>query len=267
MNADNNTKPMSPKIASDAMHLSIASKMFEQVYAINELAGNVRKQGHRSAQHQMDIIDLEVDELRDGIAANDLHEIIDGVGDGLFTIIGLAGRYGFDAAEVLRRVNESQFSKFDKNMDDLLDTRTKYTRLGVETFFIKKEYQGETVYVTKVTETVTGTDGKVYLKGKWLKSVNFKEPRFDDMIEQIIKQELKLRCGNEPNNSVPVSEWPITLKLYMATQEMAVQKRLLREAGYFLGEEGVFIVELSDWHEKYIAEKAQEQAGTTPELS
>lgn len=240
-------EPMSPAIVKDRFVMSIASKLFDDVYAINELAGNARKQGHRAAQHQMDIIDLEVDELRDGIATNDLHEIIDGVGDGLFTILGLAGRYGFDAAEVLKRVNDSQFSKFDKNTDDLLDTRTKYTRLGVETFFIKKEYQGETVYVTKVTDTVTGTDGKVYLKGKWLKSVNFQEPRFDDMIELIIKQELKLRCPVEPNGASPVSEWPVTLKSYLTKLDTEKQQYLLREAGFFLGEEGVIIDQLAAW--------------------
>jgi len=261
MNADNSNQPMSPKITADAMHLTIASKLFEQVYSVNELAGNARKQGHRAAKHQMDIIDLEVDELRDGIATNDLHEIIDGVGDGLFTIIGLAGRYGFDASEVLRRVNESQFSKFDKNTDDLLDTRTKYTRLGVETFFIKKEYQGETVYVTKVTETVTGTDGKVYLKGKWLKSVNFKEPRFDDMIEQIIKQELKLRCPVEPNGASPVSEWPVTLKSYLTKLDTEKQQYMLREAGFFLGEEGVIIDQLAEWAAAEAAEKARGENG------
>ena len=252
----NNIKPHSPKSVADEL---LIGPVFDKVYAINELAGNARDQGHRIAKHQMDIIDLEVDELRDGIANNDLHEIIDGVGDGLFTILGLAGRYGFDAAEVLRRVIESQFSKFDKNMDDLLDTRTKYTRLGVETFFIKKEYGGETVYVTKVSETVTGTDGKTYLKGKWLKSVNFQEPRFDDMIELIIKQELKLRCSVEPTSSAPVSEWPTTLKSYMVKLDADKQRYMLREAGYFLGEEGVIVSDLVAWAAAEAEVKAKEE--------
>lgn len=253
----NNIKPHSPKSVADEL---LIGPVFDKVYAINELAGNARNQGHRISKHQMDIIDLEVDELRDGIDTNDLHEIIDGVGDGLFTLLGLAGRYGFDAAEVLRRVNESQFSKFDKNMDDLLDTRTKYTRLGVETFFIKKEYGGETVYVTKVSETATGTDGKTYLKGKWLKSVNFQEPRFDDMIELIIKQELKLRCSVEPTGSAPVSEWPVTLKSYMAKLDTDKQRSMLREAGFFLGEEGVIVNDLAAWAAAEAEAEAKESA-------
>lgn len=79
----------------------------------------------------------------------------------------------------LNDVVVSNMTKFDTDVETSEATRLKYEAIGVKTeAHATTTTTGSVFYVTRVVETVTGTDGKQYPKGKWLKSVNFKEPAF-----------------------------------------------------------------------------------------
>lgn len=95
----------------------------------------------------------------------------------------LGQMYGYPVLDDLQAVIDSNFSKFDKTEDDALMTRAKYAQLGVQTAYHPATYEGTKLYVTKVTADEIGRDGKEYPAGKWVKSVNFREPQFSSLVE------------------------------------------------------------------------------------
>lgn len=184
------TAPSSPERVANNYREDAAREIFRGTVAINELAGNPSRSGNAAGKHQLyKIVKPELEELEDGFVENDLHEIIDGVGDVIFTTIGLGGRYGFDVFEVMRRVVASQFTKFDRTVEQAAKTRQKYLDLGVKTYVIKNTFEGVEYLITKVAEDATGSDGKKYPADKWLKSFAFVEPTYDDMIAEILARE------------------------------------------------------------------------------
>lgn len=79
----------------------------------------------------------------------------------------------------------SNMSKFDTSEEDAAFTRAKYAQLDVVTETIKQVApasteggESRTYWVTKSTHDQTGRDGKQYPRGKFLKSVRFREPVF-----------------------------------------------------------------------------------------
>ncbi len=79
----------------------------------------------------------------------------------------------------------SNMSKFDTSEEDAAFTRAKYAQLDVVTETIKQvvpasseDGEPRTYWVTKSTHDQTGRDGKQYPRGKFLKSVRFREPVF-----------------------------------------------------------------------------------------
>jgi hypothetical protein len=74
---------------------------FRSTITINHLVGNVEQRTIETLRHQLGIIRSEVEELRQGITMDDVHEMRDGVADVLFTIAGLYGRMGFALPEHL----------------------------------------------------------------------------------------------------------------------------------------------------------------------
>jgi len=115
--------------------------------------------------------------LYSAVAANDLTEICDGIGDSLWTITQLAMMHGLNINDITRAVYMSNMSKFCKTRQEALDTVIAYelgkhpNKMGVHmaTTF---ELVGE-LYVVKRT-----TDNKV------MKSINFKEPDFSFIINR-----------------------------------------------------------------------------------
>jgi hypothetical protein len=148
---------------------------------INTLAGNGPNAGWAAADHQLKIITSEWNEfVDDGIKARNLKEVRDGLADLLFTLIGFAHRTGLDFMSDLHDVVESNMTKFDLSADDALRTRDKYAAIGIKTR-TKYYEQGETKYYVTLTDGAqTATDGKEYIDGKWLKSVNFVDVDFSN---------------------------------------------------------------------------------------
>ncbi len=152
---------------------------FEMCAEINYLVGNTVNATLETAEAQKKVIACEWKEFLDSIEAKDLHTLRDDVGDMLFTVYGMAARMGYPADLDFKKICESQYSKFDRSLEDAQKTRQKYLDIGVETYFEEKRGNDDTLYfVTYSAMDQMGSDNKHYPAGKWLKSVNFKEPEF-----------------------------------------------------------------------------------------
>jgi len=116
----------------------------------------------------------EVKELYKAIAENNVEEARDALCDIIVFAHGGQFYLGVDGDADLKAVTDSLFSRLCKNTEELAHTLNKYQALGVETY-------SEGVFpmvAVKVKETVIGKDGEEYVKGKFLKSVNYKKPVF-----------------------------------------------------------------------------------------
>jgi len=124
-----------------------------------------------------DITKEETNELYSAIAANDLTEICDGIGDALWTITQLAMMHGLNINDITRAVYMSNMSKFCKTEEEAAATMVAYAdgthpnKLGVH-------------MATGFTQV-----GKLYVvkrmsDGKVMKSINFKEPDFSFIINR-----------------------------------------------------------------------------------
>lgn len=160
---------------------------FGMMAVINELAGNHRNGGWDAIDAQLKLIQSEFNELKDkGIAARNVKELRDGIADLLVTVYGLAHRAGIDADADFFEVVISNMSKFDPEQptDDVLKTVAKYAAVGVETVQLMSPdpfadpQDDKMLLVTKSSYDQSGSDGKDYPAGKWLKSHNFEEPVF-----------------------------------------------------------------------------------------
>lgn len=80
---------------------------------------------------------------------------------------------------------ESNMSKFDRDLETAQQGTPKYLSLGLNVNIEPVTLDETTYYVIKSSEDQTGTDGKDYPKGKFLKGVNFYEPRFGPMHERV----------------------------------------------------------------------------------
>ncbi|ELQ8317548.1 hypothetical protein R2571_006448 [Pseudomonas aeruginosa] len=140
--------------AGDDQMLTLLRQVSQDYYPgsaqVNQLVGNLYNSGWIAADKQIGIIESEFLETRDdGVAARNVYELRDGVGDMIFTVLGLAHRCGLNAAEDYAKVVASQYSKFDPTEDDALRTKAKYDALGMQTRYERRQIPGtdDWVYV------------------------------------------------------------------------------------------------------------------------
>lgn len=89
----------------------------------------------------------------------------------------IGAHFGYPLMEDLDAVIESNMSKFDTLEGDADATVAKYAKLGVAVqAVLTRTTAGDAYFVCRVISDSVGTDGKTYPTGKWVKSVNFKEP-------------------------------------------------------------------------------------------
>lgn len=122
-------------------------------------------------------------------ATIDPYAIRDDIQDILVTTYGLSHYMGYNADEDHKEVYRSNMTKFDPTMELAKKTQEKYAALGVTTEIrlshVKWEgFEGD-YYINIVAETAVGTDGKTYPKGKFLKSINFEEPRYKPALRDL----------------------------------------------------------------------------------
>lgn len=115
----------------------------------------------------VDLIEEEWNELKSAIAARDFEKVLDGLGDTLWTVYGLAARFGIDADSVLDAVGASNFSKGYYSEEE--------AKAGAE---LRSAEEGEEIVAEQ------GMPGFWVLKrtrdGKIRKGHNFAEPKFDE---------------------------------------------------------------------------------------
>ncbi len=152
---------------------------FQKVAQLNEVFGNtpVGWEWNR-LQSQMSLIDEEYIELTEALCDEDKEGVIDAVGDLLVVSYGLLHLAGINADEVMSRISKANFSKLIVNGGEATEALAKYSALGVK---VKVAGNYPKAYIC-VTEDCTGSDGKLYPKGKFLKNVNWKEPTYRDLI-------------------------------------------------------------------------------------
>ncbi|BAW26749.1 hypothetical protein [Pseudomonas putida] len=178
--------------AGDEVMVGLLQRASQDYYPgaaeINQLVGNLWNSGWGAADKQIGIIESEFHETaNDGIAARDVYELRDGVGDLIFTTLGLAHRTGLNAAADYAQVVASQYSKFDPTEEDALKTKAKYDALGMATRYERRQIPGtdDWVYVTFSAKDQIDGEGRKCGAGKWLKSYRFAEPVFDELPAEV----------------------------------------------------------------------------------
>lgn len=122
-----------------------------------------------SIQSQLTFIEEEHNELSDAMDDNDLREVLDACGDLLVVVSGLIHRLGYSPDEVLKLINDSNYSKFVSTPEEAELTLEKYA----------SDPRYKDVYVNEhgvVKGTVVETGSLKILKG-----INYREPLLESL--------------------------------------------------------------------------------------
>ena len=123
---------------------------------------------------QLHLIQEELAELVEGLENKSITEVRDAIADVLVTTYGMAHILGIDADRDMAAVQASNLSKLCKTEDEVEHTLNYYrTEVGLEVYC-----GGELPEAfIKSSEDQTGKDGKFYPAHKFLKSINWHEPK------------------------------------------------------------------------------------------
>jgi hypothetical protein len=167
---------------------------------INAAAGNHANAGWDAADHQMKIIESEFKELRDlGVRDRNIKELRDGMGDLLFTVVGMAHRLDIDLIADFAEVVRSNLTKFDYTEEDALLTKGKYAKIGIDVVQTTTQLEdGRTRWVTFSARDQVDAQGKDYLGGKWLKSHNYQDVELSPLSDDNRLLELAGTLAPEP---------------------------------------------------------------------
>lgn len=108
---------------------------FEKVLEFNKAFGvksntkiqhNIFNTDPKLVQYRLDLIEEEVQELRDAIKEKDMNETIDALADSLYVILGACASFGFDADKAFDLVHKSNMSKLCETEEDAQETVRRY---------------------------------------------------------------------------------------------------------------------------------------------
>lgn len=107
----------------------------DNVYQFNEIAGNNTKLSIEDFQSQQRCLIEEVNEISEGLANKDVEEVLDGVIDTLYVVIGMLHKLeemGINTSEAMKRIAENNLSKFPTYSKELSDkTFEQYNLKGI----------------------------------------------------------------------------------------------------------------------------------------
>jgi hypothetical protein len=106
------------------------------VYAFNNIAGNLANVDEASVAAQIKVVVEEVKEIEKAFAEKDSVELLDGVCDAFVTVAGLMQKMsaaGFDVDEALKRVCINNLTKYPTEM--LRDDLDEYGKLGWDVLY------------------------------------------------------------------------------------------------------------------------------------
>jgi len=92
-------------------------------------------------------------------------------------------------------IYDSNMSKFDTDSLTAAEGIAEYQKQGVPVKIVDTQHKGVSYYIIRVAETVV-VNGKEYVEGKFLKSVDFKKPDFVDTPETVRMGEYLAELGN-----------------------------------------------------------------------
>lgn len=156
------------------------STNFSNVAHLNNVFGNPQgdpsKPNWGAIEKQLHLIKEEVKEFSEAVEADNWKKMRDAVSDILVVTYGMAHIMGIDADADMQAVQDSNMSKLCTNSDEVQETlRYYYEEVGIKVFA-----EGLLPEVAiKSSENQTGTDGKFYPKGKFLKNTSWHEPRLN----------------------------------------------------------------------------------------
>ena len=123
---------------------------------------------------QVSCIPEELDELAEAIKTKNSKEVRDAICDILVFTLGAAHIIGMDVDADMEEVYDSNMSKFCETQEQLDATIKKYADMGV---VVHACGQFPKAYVRSSFDQTVGN--KTYPKDKFLKGVNFFEPKFE----------------------------------------------------------------------------------------
>ncbi|WP_415888340.1 nucleoside triphosphate pyrophosphohydrolase family protein [Neptuniibacter sp. SY11_33] len=138
--------------------------------------GNLENPNWEKAGKQLHLIKEELAELVEGLENKDTSEIRDAVADILVVTYGMAHIMGIDADKDMAAVQASNLSKLCKTQDEVDQTLAFYQNEKQLDVYVGGELPEAYIKSSKDQE---GSDGKFYPAHKFLKSVNWHEPKLD----------------------------------------------------------------------------------------
>lgn len=122
---------------------------------------------------QIELMDEELQEIKDAIEEGDWEALKDGVIDLLVVTYGLGYVMNIDCDKGLQEVNRANMSKLCSSQQEVVATTGYYNSIGVE---CSVQLVDENLWVVKSTKDQKDMNDKFYPKGKFLKNVNWSEP-------------------------------------------------------------------------------------------
>jgi predicted HAD superfamily Cof-like phosphohydrolase len=153
---------------------------FTDVSYLNTVFGNeqgdLKNPNWEKADKQLHLIKEELAELIEGIDNKDTSEIRDAVADILVVTYGMAHIMGIDADKDMAAVQASNLSKLCKTQEEIDQTLSFYQNEKGLDVYAGGELPEAYIKSSKDQE---GKDGKFYPAHKFLKSINWHEPKLD----------------------------------------------------------------------------------------
>ena len=140
------------------------------------LKGDMQSPDWEKSGKQLHLIQEELAELVEGLENKDISEVRDAVADILVVTYGMAHILGIDADKDMAAVQASNLSKLCKSEQEAEATMAYYqNEVGINV------YRGGELpeAFIKSAEDQTGKDNKFYPAHKFLKCINWHEPKLD----------------------------------------------------------------------------------------
>jgi len=151
---------------------------FNDVSYLNSIWGNSKGDKENPdwsiAESQLQLIAEEFFELHQAIEEKNITEVRDAIADVLVTCYGMAHRLGIDADSDMAEVHKSNLSKLCLTQEEVTQTLKHYADQCISVYAPTQDLP----VAVRVTYSHT-VDGKLYPKAKILKSINWREPKFE----------------------------------------------------------------------------------------
>lgn len=170
---------------------------FGMVTDLNNIVGNAATGNWEDAAKQLRLIQEEVNEMAEAVAAKNLEALRDSIGDTLVTTYGMAHRMDIDADSDMVIIQDSNLSKFDTTLDAAEQSRVKYTEQDIETYIytttaIVKGVETD-LFIIKSAKEQLDHNGNTIPKGKFLKADKFCDPVLTADADEQRRTELEQR--------------------------------------------------------------------------